>query len=436
MRWKRNVRAFGWKGFGVLLLAWAPEFLFAQSKFAITIIEIHASGQKRYSESQVITASGLRAGQVFDVDAIQAAAQRLGQSGAFEEVQFKYRPESGQMRVDFAVKEAVKFHRCTFDNFIWAGAKEVETIVRSEVPLFDGWAPEGGELPDDISTALEHFLKQRGITGIVERTRYAKSVSDRNWEHLYSVSGPIMKVQSVSFEGVKGIDEKLLEREAKPLAGRSYSFVEFRKYADAAFVPIYRERGFLRINVRNPAPNSVGPAQAQNGFVVLVSFPVEEGVAYDWGAATWSGNQVESAGELDALLGMKQGQIANGKKLDAGWDAIQAAYGKKGYLEAKLEPEAVYDDAGHRVQYHVPVAEGPQYRMGEFSIGGSPEAASLKGKWKLKPGDVYDASYLAEFQKTQLIPTLAGAGGRNPKIQTKIQPDRTAHTVAVSIQVQ
>jgi outer membrane protein assembly factor BamA len=169
---------------------------------------------------------------------------------------------------------------------------------------------------------------------------------------------------------------------------------------------------------------------------VPVSFPMEEGMAYDWGAAAWTGNQAESTAELDALLGMKQGQLANGKKLDAGWEAIQTAYGRKGYLEAKLDPKVVYDDAGHRVQYQVPIVEGPQYRMGEFSIGGSPEATSLKGKWKLKAGDVYDASYLQEFIKTQLRPALAVAGGRTPKIQTSIQPDRTVHTVAVSIQMQ
>jgi outer membrane protein assembly factor BamA len=436
MRGLNNPRRFGSGGLSIAILALLPSMLSAQTKPVPNISEIHSNGQKRYTESQVIAASGLRAGQVFDLDAIQVAAQKLGQSGAFEEVQFKYRPDGGQMRVDFAVKEATKFHRCTYDNFIWTSTKEIETFVRGEVPLFDGFAPEGGELPDDVSSALEHFLKQRGITGSVERTRYAKSVGDRNWDHLYAVNGLAMKVQSVAFEGVKGIDEKLLEKEAKPLIGRSYSFVEFRKYGDASFVPIYRERGFLRISIGNPAPNSVRPTQAPNEFALQVNFPMEEGMAYDWGAAVWTGNQAESAAELDALLGMKQGQLANGKKLDAGWEAIQTAYGRKGYLEAKLDAKVVYDDAGHSVQYQVPIVEGPQYSMGEFSIGGSPEATSLKGKWKLKAGDVYDASYLQEFIKTQLRPALAVAGGRTPKIQTSIQPDRTVHTVAVSIQMQ
>jgi outer membrane protein assembly factor BamA len=410
--------------------------LAAQTKSALLIGAIHSVGQKRYAESQVISASGLAAGQVFDVNAVEAATQKLGKSGAFEEVQFKYRPENGQVTVEFVVKETGRFHRCTYDNLVWASAKEIDDSLRSEIPLFDGFAPEGGNLPEDIARSLERLLQKRGITGQVEHVQFGRSIGDRNWEYLYSVNGPIEKVQGVAFEGVKGIEEKLLEKEAASLVGRNYSFVEFRRYADASFVPIYRERGFLRVNIGNPAAGSVQPLPAPNEFSVHVVFPVEEGVAYDWDGANWSGNQVESAADLDSLLGMKCGERANGKKLDAGWQAIQAAYGKKGYLEAKLELEVVYDEASHKVEYRVPVSEGPQYRMGEFSISGSTAAAAIKGKWKLNTGDVYDASYLAEFLRTQMGSGLSIAGGRTQKIQTSVQPDRSAHTVTVSIQVQ
>ncbi len=413
-----------------------PAALATQSKSPPFIGAIHSSGQKRFSEGQVIAASGLRTDQIFDVKAIEAATQNLGQSGAFEEVQFKYRPDNGKMSVEFVVKEAARFHRCTYDNFVWASTKEIEEFVRGEVPLFDGYAPESGNLPGEIASSLERFLQQRGIAGHVERMQFARSIGDPKWEHLYSVNGPIVRVQSVVFLGVNGIDEGLLRKEAKSLVGRNYSFVEFRRYAEASFVPVYRERGFLRVNVGSPAANPVRQSQDSNEFAIQVTYPVEEGVAYDWEAAKWSGNQVERSADLDALLGMKHGERANGKKLDAGLEAIQAAYGKKGYLEARLTPEVVYDEVGHKVEYQVPVTEGPQYRMGEFSISSVPAAVSLKSKWRLKAGDVYDASYLMEFMKTQLSPALAVSGGRPPKIQTSIQPDRTAHTVDILIQVQ
>jgi len=421
---------------GAAICLLLPANLTAQSTSLPLIGAIHCSGQKRFSELQVVAASGLRTGQVFDVQAVEAATQKLGQSGAFEEVRFKYRPDKGQMTVEFVVKEATRLHRCTYDNFVWASTKEIEDFARNEVPLFDGSAPEGGELPGEIRNALERFLQQRGIAGRVELTQFAKGIGDPNWEYLYSVNGPVMKVQRVTFTGVKGIDEKLLDKEAKPLVGRNYSFVEFRRYTDAAFLPIYRERGFLRVNIGSPTASVSRQSQDPHEFAIQVTYSVEEGLAYDWEGAKWSGNQSESSADLEALLGMKHGDRANSKKIDAAWEAVQAAYGKKGYLEARIVPEVEYDEASHKVQYQVAVTEGLQYRMGDFSISGAPAAVSLKSKWKLKAGEIYDASYLMEFMNTQLGPSLPRSGERLPKIQPSVQPDRAAHTVNVSIQVQ
>jgi len=436
MRFLRVSQVFVPIVLGAAICLLLPTNLMAQSTPVPLIGAIHSLGQKRFSEVQVIAATGLRTGQAFDLQAIEAATQKLGQSGAFDEVQFKYRPDRGQMTVEFVVKEATKFHRCIYDNFVWTSTKEIEDFVMSEVPLFDGSAPEGGELPDEILSSLEHFLQQHGITSRVERTQFAKSIGDPNWEHLYSVSGPAMRVESVAFEGVKTIDEKLLEKEAKSLIGRNYSFVEFRRYAEAAFLPIYRERGFLRVNIESPTAKAAERPPDRNEIAIQVVYSVEEGLAYDWEGSKWSGNQAQSSADLEALLGMKHGERANGKKIDAGLEAVQEAYGRKGYLEVRFLTETKYDEAGQKVEYHVAVREGAQYKMGEFAISGLSAALSLKSKWRLKAGDVYDASYLKEFMKTQLGPVLPGPGGRPPQIQTSIRPDRVSHTVAVSVQVQ
>jgi outer membrane protein assembly factor BamA len=433
----KALRRFALLALAAAVCGW-PSAPGAQSNPAPVIGAIHSSGQKRFSEAKVITASGLQTGKVFDLTAVEAATQKLAQSGAFDEVQFKYRPDNGKMNVEFVVKEATRFHRCTYDNFVWASSKEIEDFVRAEISLFDGYAPESGNLPDEIARSLEHFLLQRGIAGQVDRLQYARAIGDPNWEHLYSVNGPIIRVQTVVFQGVKGIDEGLLQKEAKPLLGRNYSLVECRKYAEASFVPVYRERGFLRVNIGNPAGQLLKQTGGSSELPIQVNYPVEEGLAYDWGAASWDGNHEASTEELNALLSMKHGERANGKKLDAGWEAIQAAYGKKGYMEARLKPDTAFDEASHKVEFHVQVTEGSQYRMGEFSVKGVPmqTAERLKSRWKLKSGDIYDASYMSEFLKTQMGQALGASGGKTQKIQTSVRPDRVAHTVDILVEVQ
>jgi outer membrane protein assembly factor BamA len=54
------------------------------------------------------------------------------------------------------------------------------------------------------------------------------------------------------------------------------------------------------------------------------------------------------------------------------------------------------------------VDEGPVYHMGELEFRGIDNnlTARLRAAWKLRPGDVYDASYLKQFlpQARKLLP--------------------------------
>ena len=397
---------------------------------------IHATGQKRYSEAQVVAATGLQTGLVFDSNALNAAADRLARSGAFEEVKFRYHPEGGQMTVEFTVKEASKFHRCTFDNFVWFSAQELEDHLRKEVPLYDVLAPESGDLLDEIVVSLQRLVQNHGIITQVEHTHYGK-LGSPDWEHLFIATGPSLKIQSVQFQGAKGMDEAVLHHEALQLVGQNFSIVFCRAYAAAAFVPLYRGRGYLRVQIGNASAQVLKHANGTNEFEIQVTYPVTEGMAYDWERAEWSGNRVFAPADLDEALGMKRGSLADGKKIDLGWEAISKAYGKKGYLEAKLNPEPVYDNINRRVSFRVPITEGPQYRMGSLMLSGMPPTAAreLQARWRLKTSDVYDASYLTDFLKEQAFPILAGSSGRMANIHTEVHPDRTRLTVEVSIRV-
>ena len=77
------------------------------------VVSIRSVGQHRYSEAQIILASGLQLGQDFDTNSLQAAGEHIGGSGAFEDVQYRFRPEGTCTAVEFTVKEMAssKLHR-------------------------------------------------------------------------------------------------------------------------------------------------------------------------------------------------------------------------------------------------------------------------------------------------------------------------------------
>jgi len=78
---------------------------------------------------------------------------------------------------------------------------------------------------------------------------------------------------------------------------------------------------------------------------------------------------------------------------------VQQLYGSRGYVTATIKANAEYDDTAGTVAYELAVTEGAVYRMGELEFRGIDNSltARLRAAWKIRPGDVYDSSYLKEF---------------------------------------
>jgi outer membrane protein insertion porin family len=173
---------------------------------------------------------------------------------------------------------------------------------------------------------------------------------------------------------------------------------------------------------------------------VTVALTVDEGSIYVWDKAAWEGAEGLTAQELDAALGMRNREVANAVKIANGLTRVRRAYGRKGYLGARIRPVTEFDDAARAVSYRFRVEEGAQYRMGDLNITGLDEVATnnLRGRWRLLSREVYDEGYLDEFIKKSVpeyVREAARAGAPLPafKVETKATPDHTKRTVSVTI---
>lgn len=404
------------------------------------LTKIEVTGLQRNKPEEIIAISGLRTGQAVSIADLDNAAERLMQTGLFSDLTYSLRGTGEQLTVTFKVVE-VKGGQIPviFDNFVWFSDEELAAAVRRHLPSFDGTAPETNGAVQSITKALEQLLAERKLPGQVEYVPLADE-SGRNPEHIFSVRGVDIPVCSLHFTGASAIEESELVKNSKALFENPYS----RKFA-ASFInsnlgPLYRERGHLRIKFREPDAKLESGAGCKGG--VGVSVGVEEGVAYSWDKSVWEGNRALTSQELEAALGMKAGELANGLKIDKGMTAAQRAYGRRGYLSARLRTEAVFDDAGRRVAYRFSVDEGPQYRMGTLNVTGltDAEAARLKKRWTLATGEVYDAGYLDDFLKKEVgefiketVAATRGQGMRKFDLGADIKPDREKLTVDVTI---
>lgn len=404
-----------------------------------TIAKIEIEGLQRLSADEVIATSGLKPGALFSIEELDAAAQRLADSGLFANVAYRTITKGNQLTIIFHVEEARSGQSpVAFDNFVWFTNDELLAAIKREVPSFNGTAANAGRMTDDIKLALENLLKERGIKGTVD---YAPSVSGAKQEHLFSVAGVSIPICDLHFPGAKNVSETKLVKAAKQMTDADYSRSSAIAFSTFILFPLYREVGQLKAKFAPPVAKLEASEKCKTG--VEVNIPVEEGPIYLWERAEWTGNETVTANELNEVLGMKNGELANGVKIDKRLFEISKLYGHTGHLDLSLRAEPEFDDTASRVTYKIAVKEGPQYRMGSIKIKGLNEsdARSLERKWKLKSGEIFDTSYLDRFFKTDIIEEMQklvaarkALGKGLPDIKEDITPNRQTLTADVTIE--
>ncbi|HKQ73933.1 MAG TPA: POTRA domain-containing protein [Blastocatellia bacterium] len=323
---------------------------------------------------------------------------------------------------------------CVFDNFVWFKDQEIIDEIRKDLPSFDGTAPEAGDSISKILGVLERMLKKKGLPRNVEYIFFSGSGYQYRPEHVFAARDAKIPICKVVFQNAPPQIEKELQQAAQTLVNKDYSKVITKSFVDGAAVQVFRKYGHLRAAARILSAELDQSCRAS----VVVKVAVEPGPGYIWDKAVWSGNRAFSSQSLDAALELKPGDLADGLKIDAGLQAAVIVYRKLGYVELQIVPKPVFDDVNRRFTLNVAMTEGSQFKMGDFIVKGIPENSVqiLKGRWALKTGAIYDASYIDDFIKKlvddKLIPSDLA---RLLKPEFKLDRQRLAVDVIIDFKV-
>lgn len=408
------------------------------------LAKIEFVGLKRLPPDRLIKASGLEIGQMVNLDALDAAAQRLMDSGLVQKLSYRFQVKADQGTVIFQVEEGRGGEsEVIFDNFVGFTEEELGNAVRREAPSFAGTAPTAGQMTDAIVRGLEQLLKERKVAGTVEYTP-AEGIDRSKLEHVFRIKGVRLPICSLHFPGARHVEEERLIKTSHDLIASDYSRSFVSSFAFSNLFPIYRELGHLRAAFGRPQAAPQSTSECKDGVELTVQ--VDEGAIYVWDRAEWTGNKVLTTEALEHALNMKSGEIANGIKFDQGIASILKAYGRKGYLEASVRPQPDFDDAARKVTFRLDLKEGPQYHMGILNVKGFSDNLGnyLRGKWELLRNDVYDQGYVDEFMKTaftdirrKIDEERQSQGRAAPKkVNTLIRPNRETLTVDITFELE
>jgi outer membrane protein insertion porin family len=418
-----------------LLILSVPAISKSSPQESYRLAAIKLSGLSRFTDAQVSRATNLHLGEVVSQPQLAAAADRLAKSGAFEHVSFRYFTEKNQLTVEFQLTETQKLLPCRFENFVWFSDQQLDEALHDRVSLYAGAVPEGGTTVEEVRAALRDLIRANGIPGDVDAVPSSPGIGQPITLFVFTVRRISLPIRAVDFRGASAIASGDLVRASSQVISRNFSITDVSTFASAGLLPLYYQHGYLRARFGRPMPKIL--SKSPDGVVqeIGVTLTVEEGREYYWERAEWSGNQKFSSEELDRMLGMKPKEVADKVKIDAGLRNVQHAYEQQGYIDALVQPKEILDDGTQLTTYDVAVVEGVQYRVSQVHFDGLTEVAvsQLIKKWRLKPGDVFDPAYAADFVKKTAPRTLHDLGIVRANVEVKPERDKQKAIVDLHI---
>jgi len=392
----------------------APQKPLTQmSASARQLVAIKATGSKRFAEADIAAATGLQIGSTVNDDDFKKAARNLGATGAFTDISYSYSYSSAGTKLEFQVTDAEKFVPVHFLDFVWFSPEELQKKIKEHVPLFDGSLPLSGRMADEVSDVLQAMLVENAIPGHVDFVRQGPE----NGPVLsidFKVSDVLIRIREIKFTGAGEKELPLLKEAGRRLANTEYSRARLSFFEQKQLLPIYYSHGYLEASVGEPQPEMVKEAEPdsaegqRNQSIVDVTFAAKPGQQYKFERVSWSGNHEFPTETLQKMVHAEPGQVANTVRLGDDLKAVQTLYGSRGFIKASITPEASFDHAAGTVAIVLNVKEDYAYHMGELEFRGLDNSltAKLRNIWKLRAGEIYDATYLNDFlpEAQKLLP--------------------------------
>jgi len=404
------------------------------SKSRLAAVEI--SGSTAFHSDDIAAAAGLHVGSDVTRDDLQQAANVLARLGTFANVRFRYDSDESGVRAQYSVTDAALVP-VIFDNFPWFSDEELGVALNSAVHLFGGKAPEQGTILDSEANALAALLASHGISGTVSHELVRDPISGEQVEQ-FQVEGAGVNIASVKFSDAVAHNSQAVQQRVADLVGKPYSRTAMELFTFEQARPLYFTSGYLQVRFGTPVPHLLGAPNNPGANRVDVTIPIEPGLPFVWNGVSWTGDLVISSFEFDTLVELRRGDVADGMKIDATWQAVRDAYAKHGYLDAKLAIAPQFDSASKRVSYSVAIAKGPQYHMGKLILSGlSVEGERrVRAAWRIASGDVFDKGEYDAFISNGISQALSGIPFHYEKLGRYLQQDPDSHTVDVLIDFQ
>ena len=419
-----------------------PDISYAGTPRTLTLGGINVSGVEGYEDYVLTGISGLTVGEEIEVpgDAITNAVKRYWKHGLFSKV---------AIAADSIVGEKLYLHiylavRPRISDIHYVGLKKSEREdMEQKLGMVKGTQVTPNML-DRAKILAKKYFDDKGFKNAEIQINQRDDVANKGQVILDVVvdKKQKIKVHQITIDG----NEKLSDRKIKGgffskgafakthEAGKFATFFKSKKFTPERWkedkqklIDKYYEYGYRDAQILEDSVSNFDEKH------VNVYVKVDEGKRYFIRNINWVGNTVYATDYLNAVLGMKKGDVYNqkllGKRLQEDEDAVGNLYYNNGYVFSNINPAEVNID-GDSIDLEMRVTEGPQAYLSHVRINGNTRLYEnvVRRELRTKPGDLFSKDALMRSARE-----LASMGHFDAeKVSPDVKPNYEDGTVDVN----
>lgn len=352
-----------------------------------------------YSHDELEAVAGIHPGTKFTADDLSASAQKLADTGYFDDVTASLEGRFAAMTVTYQLKPAATETMLPvgFQNFVWLTQDEIDGAVKAKLPLFRGYLPEGSTTEDVLAEALKDALAAKGVRASVVYETAEPTLAHPKLEIEYRVSKPYVQVSDVKLAGVSSELLPYVQQSVKDIARTPYrSDPGGLRTTDALLKPLF-DAGYIEAAL-DGVQTSIS-TMPDGGEGVALSASLDAGAVYKVSGIVFAGAPLFSADEFAAKAKLHAGDVASRKNLMQTLEPLDSAYRRRGYMDVRVIATPNLEKQAQKVAYAVSVTPGEQYRIHEVTAENlDPQARAVFDRlFSMKAGDLYNPEYVTEF---------------------------------------
>ncbi len=413
----------------VLLLAGTcPRNLCAQT-YTPKSIHFESTDPKQHLDAgELLRISGLQQGVPLTKAEIDAALQKLGDSGDFSNLTYTVNKIALTIRLTPA--PADQAFPLRFANFVWWQPEELLRILEQRVPLFHGTLPLQGNQTGQIEDALVALLNEKGIPDarITAMPSYSSPGGPMEAVAL-SITSPEILVGQVSFDGVVPVIAEKLTTLSRQLADGNFDLRDVTTSIHSNVQEIFANAGYLDAKMEPPV--LAAPRKDIGGYVVDVQVTLHPGNLYRVGAIALHAEPPANEPELRAVLPFKIGDPASSSDLRMALVALARVYGDYSYLRAQASANLEKNVSNATVTYNFTFSPGAQFHLASIDTSALPIdlQQEFTALWHGAPGELVDKNFQTSLRITlEKLHTRYG-------VFVGARADPVTHTVVILLKV-